>query len=202
MENIKEIIKKDIFNILDKLAEIRINEIPNFKLYKNMSICFSDSFENYRTMDKQDDDFIKQLTNKLTSEIKSLHEIIETNTDDFELFKLLNDSFIKLTKILYIINKVKQSKNYEDNKEYIFLLRSGDWQKVICKDIDITMNTEKDKLESISFIPCNESCEEDIIPLFLNINEVVGIFPSRKNKKDKNRENIMKKENNLLKENS
>jgi len=200
MENIKEIIKKDIFNILDKLTEIRINEKPNFKLYKNMSICFSDSFENYRTMDKQDNEFIEQLTNKLTTEIKSLHEIIEINTDDYEIFKSINDSFVKLTKILYIINKTQQNKNYDDSKEYIFLLRSGDWQKVICRDIDIVTNTEKDKLESISFIPCNESCEEDIIPLFLNINEVIGIFPSRKNnKKDKNRENIIKEDNNLLK---
>lgn len=70
-----------------------------------------------------------------------------------------------------------------ENKEYILLFKSGDWQKVICKDLKFITNKEKDKIESVDF-EVDESAGENVTPLFINVNEIVGIFPSRKKVKE------------------
>jgi len=70
------------------------------------------------------------------------------------------------------------------NKEFIIRFKSGNWQKVICKDIKITTDISGNKLETIDFI--KSESEENAIPVFLNINEVISIFPVvKKNKKNK-----------------
>lgn len=67
-----------------------------------------------------------------------------------------------------------------ENKEYIIWFRSGAWQKVVCKDMKIVTNVRGNEIDSIDF----EQCEGGTEPLFLNKNEVVGIFPSAKKNKD------------------
>jgi len=67
-----------------------------------------------------------------------------------------------------------------ENKEYIIWFKSGAWQKVICKDMKIVANVRGSEIDSIEF----ELCEGGTEPLFLNKNEVVGIFPSAKKVKD------------------
>jgi len=67
-----------------------------------------------------------------------------------------------------------------ENKEYIIWFKSGVWQKVICKNMKIVTNVRGNEIDFIEF----ELCEGGTEPLFLNKNEVVGIFPSVKKVKD------------------
>jgi len=121
--NIKETIKKDIEHIFSKMEKLRIEypwdgllseAKPDFRPYRSMSGCLIDTFDNYKVMNdhfiNKNDKYIKYFIDKLTYEVEKLHEVIETNKEDYLQFKCLNDAFIKLTKLLYNLNKNNWSK--------------------------------------------------------------------------------------------
>ena len=86
--------------------------------------------------------FIEYFINKLTYEIKTLHETIEEHKENYKIFKCLNDAFIKLIRfkketikeeiIKPIVNAFKQSykeninTNDNDEKEIGVVLMSED----------------------------------------------------------------------------
>jgi len=58
------------------------------------------------------------------------------------------------------------------NKVLVIVFKSGAWQKVICKDVFMDVKSDG-TLINIDF----EECENGIVPLFINPNEISAIFP-------------------------
>ncbi|MDD4779069.1 MAG: hypothetical protein PHT02_00500 [Tissierellia bacterium] len=59
-----------------------------------------------------------------------------------------------------------------ENKTIILKFKNEGWQKVKCKDFKMHFNIY-DKLIKISW----EECEGHTIPYYLDVNEVIAIFP-------------------------
>jgi len=150
--NIKETIEKDIEYVFNKLENLRVNypltsdnTEPDFRPYRSMVYCLIDTFNNYGYVNNykiENDKFIEYFINKLTYEIKTLHETIEEHKENYKIFKCLNDAFIKLIRfkketikeeiIKPIVNAFKQSykeninTNDNDEKEIGVVLMSED----------------------------------------------------------------------------
>lgn len=133
MLDIKETIQNDIKYIFSQLEELRTNypwsyitsqtyQEPDFRPYRSMVFCLVDTFHNYKYLyynynNEYVDKFVRGFfIDKLTYEIKKLHETIESIdkskeeyqhfNNGYKQYKCLSDAYIKLTRLYVEIERL------------------------------------------------------------------------------------------------